>query len=169
MKRLLVMLCMATTMASAQSRTCDLKESEQQVRQVIQRVMDLRSQQDDRFLSFYASDEYSFPGESWVFQRQERAAERTRETKSARQFGETWHMEIRDPHLKAGCDIAWIAGIVHAQQVDSHNIAKSEAEWRLTAILERRDSGWLIVHQHSSLPIPDPQQWWKRAQTTGKP
>src|SRR5207253_6366700 len=80
MKRLLVMLCMATTMASAQSRTCDLKESEQQVRQVIQRVMDLRSQQDDRFLSFYASDEYSFPGESWVFQRQERAAERDRKS-----------------------------------------------------------------------------------------
>jgi hypothetical protein len=99
-RRLLVMLCMATTTASAQSRTCDVKESEQRVREVIQSVMDLRSQQDDRFLSFYASDEYSFPGESWVFQQQERAAERTRETKSARQSGETSHMEIRDLHLK---------------------------------------------------------------------
>jgi len=169
MKRLLVMFCLATTITSAQSRRCNPKESEQQVREVIQKVMELRSQQDDRFLSFYASDEYSFPGESWVFQRQERAAERTRETKSARQSGETWRMEIRDLHLKAGCDIAWIAGIVHARQMDSHSAATREAEWRLTAILERRESDWLIVHQHSSLPITDPQQWWKKAQITDKP
>jgi len=169
MKKLLVMFCMATTMASAQSRTCDVKQSEQRVREVIQSVMDLRSQQDDRFLLFYASDEYSFPGESWVFQRQERTSERTRETKSARQSGETWHMEIRDLHLKAGCDIAWVAGIVHVRQVDSHNTPRYEAEWRLTAILERRESGWLIVHQHSSLPITDPQLWWKKVQTTDKP
>jgi hypothetical protein len=117
-RRLLVMLCMATTTASAQSRTCDVKESEQRVREVIQSVMDLRSQQDDRFLSFYASDEYSFPGESWVFQQQERAAERTRETKSARQSGETWHMEIRDLHLKRCADvkIAYACSIKVAQR-----------------------------------------------------
>jgi ketosteroid isomerase-like protein len=169
MTRLLLMFCLASTMASAQSRTCDVKESERQVREIIQRIMDLRSQQDDRFLSFYSSDEYSFPGESWVFQRQDRAAERTRETKSARQSGETWHTEIRDLHLKAGCDIAWIAGIVHAQQLDSQNNPKYEAEWRLTAILERRESAWLIVHQHSSLPVTEPEQWWKKAQTTPKP
>jgi ketosteroid isomerase-like protein len=169
MKKLLVMFCLATTMASAQPRTCDLKESERQVRQVIQTVMALRSQQDDRFLSFYASDEYSFPGESWVFQRDARAAERTRETKSARQSGETWGMEIGDLHLKAGCDIAWVAGIVHARLLDSHNSPTNEAEWRLTAILERRESGWLIVHQHSSLPISGPQQWWRKAQATSKP
>ena len=36
MKKLLVMFCMATTMASAQSRTCDVKQSEQRVREVIQ-------------------------------------------------------------------------------------------------------------------------------------
>jgi ketosteroid isomerase-like protein len=131
--------------------------------------MDLRSQQDDRFLLFYASDEYSFPGESWVFQGQQRAEERTRDTSSARKSGATWHMEIRDLHLKAGCDIAWIAGIVHAQQVDLYNTPRYEAEWRLTAILERRASGWLIVHQHSSLPITDPQQWWKKIQTREKP
>jgi ketosteroid isomerase-like protein len=169
MTRLLLMFCFASTMASAQSRTCDVKESERQVREIIQRIMDLRSQQDDRFLTFYVSDEYSFPGESWVFQRQDRAAERTRETKSARQSGETWHTEIRDLHLKAGCDIAWIAGIVHAQQLDSQNNPKYEAEWRLTAILERRESAWLIVHQHSSLPVTEPEQWWKKAQTTPKP
>jgi ketosteroid isomerase-like protein len=165
MTRLLLMFCLASTMASAQSRTCDVKESERQVREIIQRIMDLRSQQDDRFLSFYSSDEYSFPGESWVFQRQDRAAERTRETKSARQSEETWHMEVRELHLKAGCDFAWIAGIVHAHRVDSHNTPKYEAEWRLTAVLERREPGWLIVHQHSSLPITDPEQWWKKVQT----
>jgi len=169
MKRVLMMFCLTTTMAIAQSRTCDVKESEQQVREVIQRIMDLRSQQDDRFLLFYSSDEYSFPGESWVFQRQDRAAKRTRETKSARQSGETWHMEIRDLHLKAGCDIAWVAGMVSAHQMDSHNTPSYEAQWRLTAILERRESGWQIVHQHSSLPITDPQQWWTKAQTTDKP
>jgi ketosteroid isomerase-like protein len=164
MTRLLLMFCLASTMASAQSRTCDVKESERQVREIIQRIMDLRSRQDDRFLSFYSSDEYSFPGESWVFQRQDRAAERTRETKSARQSGETWHMEVRDLHLKTGCDFAWLAGIVHAHRVDSHNTPNYEAEWRLTAVLERRESGWLIVHQHSSLPITDPEQWWKKVQ-----
>ena len=169
MKRLLVMFCLATTMASVQSRACDLKESEQQVREVIQKVMDLRSRQDDHFLLFYSADEYSFPGESWVFQQQDRAAERTRETKSAHQSGETWHMEVRDLHLKAGCDIAWVAGILRVQQMDLRNAPKYEAEWRLTTILERRETGWLIVHQHSSLPITDPQQWWKKAQTTDKP
>jgi ketosteroid isomerase-like protein len=169
MKKLAAMFFITATMASAQSRPCDVKESEKRVREAIQRVMDLRSQQDDHFLSFYSSDEYSFPGESWVFQRQERAAERTRETKSARQSGETWHMEIRDLHLKAGCHFAWVAGIVRARRVDSHNTPTYEAEWRLTAVLERRESGWLIVHQHSSLPITDPQQWWKKVQTTDKP
>ena len=169
MNKLLVVLWLSATIASAQTRTCDVKESETQVREVIQRVMDLRSQQDDRFLTFYASDEYSFPGESWVFQGHQRAAERTQDTHSARQSGTTWHMEIRDLHLKAGCDIAWIAGIVHAQQVDSQNSATNEAEWRLTAILERRESAWLIVHQHSSLPITEPQQWWKKVQTAPKP
>jgi len=168
MKRLLAMFCLMTTMASAQSSACELKESEKQVREVIQRVMDLSSRQDDRFLLFYSSDDYSFPGESWVFQRQDRAAERTRDTKSAREAGETWRTEVRDMHLKAGCDIAWVAGILHVQQLDSHHTPKYEAEWRLTAILERRESGWLIVHQHSSLPITDPQQWWKKAQTTDK-
>ncbi len=67
MNKLLVVLWLSATIASAQTRTCDVKESETQVREVIQRVMDLHSQQDDRFLTFYASDEYSFPGESWVF------------------------------------------------------------------------------------------------------
>lgn len=169
MKRLLVVMWMSATIASAQTRNCDVKESERQVREVIRRVMDLRSQQDDRFLTFYASDEYSFPGESWVFQGQQRAAERTQDTHAARGSGTTWRMEIRDLHLKAGCNIAWIAGIVHAQQLDSQNNPKYEAEWRLTAILERRESAWLIVHQHSSLPITEPEQWWKKAQTTPKP
>ena len=36
-------------MTSAQSRACELKESEKQVREVNQREMDLRSMQDDRF------------------------------------------------------------------------------------------------------------------------
>jgi ketosteroid isomerase-like protein len=165
MKKLLVVLWMSATIASAQTRNCDVKESERQVREVIRRVMDLRSQQDDRFLTFYASDEYSFPGESWVFQGQQRAAERTQDTHAARRSGTTWRMEIRDLHLKAGCDIAWIAGIVHAQQLDSQNNPKYEAEWRLTAILERRESAWLIVHQHSSLPVTEPEQWWKKAHT----
>ena len=168
MKSLMLLLCLAAMTQSAQSRTCDPKESERQVHEVIQKVMDLRSKQDDRFLQFYASDEYSFPGESWVFQRQDRTAERTQETRSARQSGETWRMEIRDLHLKAGCDIAWFAGIVHARQMDSRDTPRYEAEWRLTAILERRESDWLIVHQHSSLPITDPQQWWKNAQTKCK-
>lgn len=169
MKKLLLVFWMSTTILSAQTRTCDLKESEHQVREVIRKVMDLRSQQDDRFLSFYASDEYSFPGESWVFQGRERATERTRDTQSARQSETKWHMEIRDLHLKAGCDVAWVAGIIHAQQLDLQNNPKYEAEWRLTAVLERRESAWLIVHQHSSLPITDPQQWWKKVQTTQKP
>jgi ketosteroid isomerase-like protein len=135
MKKLLVVLWMSATIASAQTQNCDVKESERQVREVIQTVMDLRSQQDDRFLTFYANDEYSFPGESWVLQGQQRAAERTQDTHAARRSGTTWRMEIRDLHLKAGCDIAWIAGIVHAQQLDSQNNLKYEAEWRLTAIL----------------------------------
>jgi ketosteroid isomerase-like protein len=168
MKRLLLMLCFTTTIAGAQSRACDLKKSEKQVREVIQNVIDLRARQDDGFLSFYSPDEYSFPGESWVFQRQDRASQRTRETKSARQSGETWHTEFRDLHLKAGCEISWIAGIVHVQQLDSHNAPKYEAEWRFTAVLEHRESRWLIVHQHSSLPISDPQQWWKKAEEADK-
>jgi len=168
MKKLLLILCLAATSASAQSRACDSTESERQVRAVIQKVMDLRAKQDDRFLQFYAFDEYSFPGESWVFERQDRTAERAQDTRSARQAGETWRMDIRDLHLRAGCDIAWFAGIVHVQQLDSRDAPKYEAEWRLTAILERRESDWLIVHQHSSLPIRDPQQWWKKSQAKGK-
>lgn len=169
MKKLLVIFWVAATIASAQTRTCDVKKSEKQVREVIRRVMDLRSQQDDRFLTFYASDEYSFPGESWVFQGQQRAAERTQDAHAARRTGTTWHMEIRDLHLKADCDITWVAGIVHVQQLDAQSNPKYEAEWRLTAILERRESGWLIVHQHSSLPVTEPGQWWKKAETTSKP
>ncbi len=168
MKKLLLAFWFVGTIARAQSPSCDVKQSEQQVREVIGKVMELRSEQDDRFLSFYASDEYSFPGESWIFQGQQRSAERTRDTHNARQSGRTWQMELQDLHLKAGCDMAWVAGIVHAQQV-LNGISKSEAEWRLTAILERRESGWLIVHQHSSLPVTDPQQWWKEVQRTAKP
>jgi len=133
------------------------------------KVMVLRSQQDDRFLSFYAGDEYSFPGESWVFHGDQRSAQRTRETSSARQSGTTWQMAVRDLHIKATCEMGWVAGIVHVRRVNSDNAAISEAEWRLTAVLEHRDSGWLIVHQHSSLPISDPQQWWKMAQISEKP
>jgi len=169
MKKLLIVFGLAATALCAQSETCDLEKSERQVREVIDKVMALRSQQDDRFLSFYAGDEYSFPGESWVFQGQERPAQRTRDTQSARQRGTTWRMEIRDLHTKTTCEMSWVAGIVHVRQVDSNNVATSEAQWRLTAVLERRDSGWLIVHQHSSLPISDPKQWWKMAHISEKP
>jgi ketosteroid isomerase-like protein len=167
MKELFIVLGLAATTLHAQSGPCDLRQSEQQVRGIIEKVMALRSQQDDRFLSFYASDEYSFPGESWVFQGQQRSAQRTRDTRSARQSGTIWQMQMRDLHMKAGCEMSWVAGIVHVRQVDSHGVTTSEAEWRLTAVLERRDSGWQIVHQHSSLPISDPQQWWKLAQISG--
>ena len=161
MKTIILILSMAIFASSAHSQTCDKRQSEIQVRDVIKKIMDLRARQDDGFLAFYATDEYSFPGESWEFHGEGRSAQRKPETQSARDLGMTWRMEIQDLHSHADCDLAWIAGIVIAQQMDPHNTVVSEAKWRLTAILEKRPSGWLIVHQHSSLPTPDPKLWWK--------
>jgi ketosteroid isomerase-like protein len=122
--------------------------------------MDLRSRQDPLFLSFYADDEYSFPGESWSFTRRDRVVERGGDIKSAKQSGISWRMELRDVRLKADCEISWIAGTMHVEQLASNETVQSTADWRLTAVLERRGSKWLIVHQHSSQPT-DPRDWWE--------
>jgi len=90
---------------------------------------------------------------------QKRIAYREGEMKLARQSGVTWLMEARDVHLRADCEISWIATSVHAEQLDSNGRVLSTADWRLTAVLERRNSNWVIVHQHSSQPT-DPQDWW---------
>jgi ketosteroid isomerase-like protein len=157
--RVMMVFFLASIMASAQSRPCNPKEMESEVRAVINRVMELRSRQDPRFLSFYADDEYSFPGESWSFQGRERIASREGEMKLARQSGISWRTDLRDVHLKAGCETSWIAATVHVEQIDSNGTVRSAADWRLTAVLERRNSNWVIVHQHSSQPT-DPQDWW---------
>jgi ketosteroid isomerase-like protein len=142
---------------------CDVRQAEQEVRDTVSKAVALRARQDERFLSYYATDEYSFPGESWVFSAGDRRAVRTQDIRSARRKGASWRMEIRDLRLKAGCDLAWVAGFVRAERLDSDDKVTHQAEWRLTAVLERRSSGWLIVHQHSSRPIADPREWWRPA------
>jgi len=119
--------------------------------------MKLRSHQDLRFLSFYADDEYSFPGESWSFTRSERVAERKGEIELARQRGVTWRMELRNVHLKAGCEISWVATSVHAEQLDS--IGTVLKHCRLAVDSCTGNSNWVIVHPHSSQPT-DLQDWW---------
>ena len=157
--KFIIVFLLASIAAGAESRPCNSKLVERDIRAVINRVIELRSRQDPQFLSFYANDEYSFPGESWSFTSGERVAEREGEIRLARQNGVTWRMELHDVHLKAGCEISWIAATVHVDQLDSNGRVQSTADWRLTAILERQHSKWLIVHQHSSQPT-DPRDWW---------
>lgn len=122
--RVMMVFFLASIMASAQSRPCNPKQMESEVRAVINRVMELRSRQDPRFLSFYADDEYSFPGESWSFQGRERIASREGEMKLARQSGISWRMDLRDVHLKVGCETSWIAATVHVEQIDSNGTVR---------------------------------------------
>ena len=71
-------------------------------------------------------------------------------------------MEIRDLRIKAGCEMAWVTGFIHAERLDAERRTTHKADWRLTAVLETRREGWRIAHQHSSKPVIDPEQWWKR-------
>ena len=163
--RILVLALCGVLGAFSQPHSCDLARAEKEVRDVVKQVTDLRARQDQRFLSFYASDEYSFPGESWVFRGGDRTAERTRNVESATRAGETWRIELRDLRLEAGCEIGWAAGFVHVELFDSDNKLNRQAEWRITVVLAHRPSGWQIVHQHSSKPTTDPREWWKPRQS----
>lgn len=164
MTNLVAALVMAASApATPEALSCDVRQAEQEVRDTVNKAMVLRAGQDEGFLDFYASDEYSFPGESWVFRGGDRGAVRSRDVRSARRRGASWRMEIRDLRLKAGCDLAWVAGLVHADRLGSDHMVTHRADWRLTAVLERRSSGWRVVHQHSSRPIADSRQWWRPA------
>jgi ketosteroid isomerase-like protein len=162
MKRAAAVLFVMATLAHAETPACVADAAEREVRDAIGTVIDMRARQDERFVGFYDAEEYSFPGETWVFRGQDRAAERGRAIESARAAGNTWKMEIRELRVKAGCDMAWVACFVHAERLDAERKTTHTADWRLTAVLERRAAGWRIVHQHSSLPIHDQRQWWKR-------
>lgn len=159
--RIVVLILCSALGALSQQPSCDLAQTEKEVRDVLKQVTDFRAHQNQRFLSFYASDEYSFPGESWVFRGKDRTVERTRNMESATRTGETWRFEIRDLRLEAGCEVAWAAGFVHVELLDSSNNVNRQADWRITVVLAHRPSGWQIVHQHSSKPITDPHEWWK--------
>src|SRR5436190_6765797 len=120
-----------TMIACAQ--TCFVDEAERDIEDVIKTVIELRARQDTGFTRFYVDDEYSFPGETWVFKGKQRASERGRAIDTARKEGRSWKMEIRDLRVKAGCDTAWVTGFIHAEQLDAHGHTTHTADWRLTA------------------------------------
>jgi len=161
MKKIVAAIFVTATAAYAEVPACSPTKVEGEIRDLIETVMNLRARQDEAFADYYDDDEYSFPGESWVFKGRERVAERGRAIKASRASGLTWKMDVRDLRVKADCEMAWVTGLVHAARLNDEQKTTHRAEWRLTAVLERRPGGWRIVHQHSSVPVADPRQWWK--------
>lgn len=51
-------------------------------------------------------------------------------------------------------DLAWITFLFDAS-VETHEGETREFVGRQTDVLERRDGGWRIVHEHASVPIPE--------------
>src|SRR6266511_3743800 len=102
MKRAAAVLFVMATLAHAETPACVADAAEREVRDAIGTDIDMRARQDERFVGFYDAEEYSFPGETWVFRGQDRAAERGRAIESARAAGNTWKMEIRELRVKAG-------------------------------------------------------------------
>src|SRR5262245_59854470 len=107
-----------TIIGSAQ--TCFVDEAERDIEEVIKTVIELRARQDPDFARFYDADEYSFPGESWIFKGRQRADERGRAIDRARADRQSWKMELRDLRIKPGCDVAWLTGLVHAERLDQN-------------------------------------------------
>ena len=168
MRKIAVMVLAAGAL-QGEEQACEPAQMERQVRVVLEEAARLRAQQDPAFLEYYAEDEYSFPGEAWVFSGKDRTRRRGEDMTAASRRKESWHLELRQFRVKVSCQWAWAAGFIHVDRLDSSGTPTHGADWRLTAVLERRHSKWVIVHQHSSRPVDDVSQWWKPVRTRDEP
>ncbi len=66
-------------------------------------------------------------------------------------------LELTTSEFRSGGsgDTGWFAATFHIERVTPEG-KKSSSDGRWTVIAEKRDGRWLIVHEHTSFPVPKP-------------
>ncbi|MCG8566872.1 MAG: nuclear transport factor 2 family protein [Desulfobacterales bacterium] len=62
---------------------------------------------------------------------------------------EKYHIELVDPLIRVGKDMAYVAYTLHLTELDGGKQAQLTAE-NVTRIFQREDGGWKMVHFHRS-------------------
>ena len=66
-------------------------------------------------------------------------------------------LELNTSEFRSGGsgDTGWFAATFHIERVTPEG-KQSSSDGRWTVIAEKRDGRWLIVHEHTSFPLPKP-------------
>lgn len=132
----------------------DLQNDEQQIRQVLKNFFQAVKRGDlDEIMSFYADDVMSFDCPPPLVFHGKKEIRKSWEKYFTTQFELPIEHEIQDDHILLNQDLAVFYAVTHINGVFKETKESVESWLRQTYCFKKLNGQWLIVHDHSSVPI----------------